>query len=68
MLVRIAGRAGTLGVALFDSEEAMRKADEAMKRGAWERRQLGTSVDFEPSVPLHTLERGLLEPSGSAAT
>jgi hypothetical protein len=44
-----------LGVTLFDSEEAMRRGDEAlnaMKTGATERR---TSVEFF-EVPVHTVD------------
>jgi hypothetical protein len=44
---------GMLGVALFDSEEAMRKADEAMNAGPGNAGSR-TSVDFY-EVPLHTL-------------
>jgi hypothetical protein len=44
---------GMLGVALFDSEEAMRKADEAMNAGPGNAGSR-TSVEFY-EVPLHTL-------------
>lgn len=44
---------GMLGVALFDSEEAMRKADEVMNAGPGNAGSR-TSVEFY-EVPLHTL-------------
>lgn len=44
---------GMLGVALFDSEEAMRKADEAMNAGPGNAGSR-SSVEFY-EVPLHTL-------------
>jgi hypothetical protein len=44
---------GMLGVALFDTEEAMRKADEAMNAGPGNAGSR-TSVEFY-EVPLHTL-------------
>jgi hypothetical protein len=44
---------GMLGVALFDSEETMRKADEAMNAGPGNAGSR-TSVEFY-EVPLHTL-------------
>jgi hypothetical protein len=44
---------GMLGVALFDSEEAMRKADDAMNAGPGNAGSR-TSVEFY-EVPLHTL-------------
>jgi hypothetical protein len=44
---------GMLGVALFDSEEAMRNADEAMNAGPGNAGSR-TSVEFY-EVPLHTL-------------
>jgi len=45
---------GRLGVALFDTEEAMRKADEAMNAGPGNAGSR-TSVEFY-EVPLHTLQ------------
>lgn len=44
---------GMLGVTLFDSEEAMRKGDEAMNAGAGNAGSRA-SVEFY-EVPLHTL-------------
>ena len=44
---------GMLGVTLFDSEEAMRRGDEAMNSGAGHAGSR-SSVDFY-EVPLHTL-------------
>jgi hypothetical protein len=44
---------GMLGVALFDTEEAMRKADEAMNAGPGNAGNR-TSVEFY-EVPIHTL-------------
>ena len=44
---------GMLGVTLFDSEEALRRGDEAMNRGAG-RAGSRTAVEFY-EVPIHTL-------------
>ena len=44
---------GMLGVALFDTEEAMRKADEAMYAGPGNAGRRTSVVFYE--VPLHTL-------------
>ena len=43
---------GVLGVTLFESEEAMRRGDEAMNAGQGQ--QASISVEFY-EVPLHTL-------------
>ena len=44
---------GMLGVTLFDSEEALRRGDEAMNRGGG-RAGSRTAVEFY-EVPIHTL-------------
>ncbi len=46
---------GMLGVALFDSEEAMRKGDEAMNAGPGNAGSRAAVEFYE--VPLHTLQR-----------